>query len=581
MTKDVEAAITRDFSYAYYTDSLCRYDSNNDLIKSAICDCDVKGSDCFANRAQAYIGATRACPYESKSFGTSVATVTISENAVPTTSGCYDVNIQTTSVGKYQVPPDQSVTHALFKKVESNPYLIVVNAKGSIVGQLISDAATISFAFTPIVPITICILTEEFIAIDPTATLFTLAQLQDDHSIEVYNGSIEMSMADSYQQAINTNSSRVQVCGDIVQSGTFFAVAVVPNYRKVDPAPSAETIAAASIYFVLLAFAVVQSLLIITDYKRQKLLAFKLAALFVIVLNASVRAVYILPPKNAFKKGSESIQFIIFELPTFLYFSVFTVIVYLWILVVMSTQHFGKRSAIRTKKRTIRNLFILTNVFMYFVFVIFIYLIAILPSRTKPSPCFLGNLDSAVTTVEKSIKIAYWIFQLIVSILLAVGFVIAAIGLLRIVIQLGKRDLGRKEQISPNKKTNSANVQMLIITIVAGVCVVFLLARSSVFLDVAVNGTTLHVIVFCMLEVVPQAMLVFYLHPFRCFREAGRKSSSARSGTNSGTSGTGGRSNTSRAPSTAPSRAEEPNESSTSEEELEKKKGKESTTESD
>jgi hypothetical protein len=530
---DVQAAITRDFSYVYYTDSLCRYDSTNDLVKSVVCDCSTENNAeaCFANQAATTIGSTRACPYQSKTLGTSVAVGTISETTVPINSGCHEVTIKATSVGKYQVPPDQSVTHALFKKIESNPYLIVVNDKKAVVGQLISDAATIEFDFIPETPITLCILTEDFIQIDSAATLYILAQLQSDLSIQVYNNSVQVSSSEAASVATSSNTTRLQVCGYVTSPGTFFAVAVVPNYRKLDPRPSAEVIAAVVLYSFLLAFAAIQVLLLIIDRSHQKLLAFKCSALFVIMVNCAVRIVYIIPPRNAFKKGSESIAFIIFELPTFLYFSVFTVIVYLWLIVVLNTQHFGKRAAVKQRTKTIRTVFILMNVFMYFIFVIFIYLIAILPNSTARSPCFLGNLDSAVTSVEKSIKIAYWIFQLIVAIILCVGFMVAAVLLLRIVRSLQKRDLGRKERASSRSRGggHSSDVQMIIITVVAFVCAIFVLVRSCIFLDVAVNSTTLHVIVFCMLEMVPQIMLVFYLHPFQCFREAGRKSSSRSS----------------------------------------------------
>jgi hypothetical protein len=555
-TRDVNAAITRDFAYAYYTDSLCRYDSVNGLVKSIVCDCNTDDkSQCFEKRDQAAIGSTQVCPYQTRTMGTSVAIVHISNTVVSPSQGCQTVEIAATSVGKYQVPPDHSVTHALFSKIEKNPYLIVVNEHEAVVGQLVSDAATMTFDFEPATPIRLCVFVQDFIAIDKAATIYTFAQVQDDSSIQVLAGASEYTRVDLQ----TSNSTRLEVCTDISQSGTYFAVAVVPNYKKLDPSPNAETIASVCIYVALLCFAVVQAILLVLDRDRQKLLPFKLCALFVVAVNCVVRIIYMVPPKDAFKKGSESIAFIVFELPTFLYFSVFTVIMYLWILVVINTRHFGKRSAMNEKKPVLRLLFIMMNVFMYFVFVVFIFLVAILPQATKKSPCFLGNLDSAVTSIERTIKIAYWIFQLVVSVLLAIGFLVAAIGLLRIVASLNSRDLGRQERYSKRKarRAAAADVQMIIITVVAFVCVIFLLVRSSIFLNVAVNSSTLHVIVFCILEVVPQAMLVFYLHPFRCFRETGRKSTS-------GSSSKGNSSTASKTPSyTRGSKAETPSNDDT------------------
>ena len=532
VTKDVNAAITRDFAYAYYTDSLCRYDSLNNLVKTVVCDCNTSDkTGCFQNQNAAAIGSARACPYQAQTLQTSVAIVQLDSQAVPTDGGCKEVDIAATSVGKYQVPPDHSVTHALFDKIQQNPYLIVVNAKKAVVGQLVSDAATVTINFTPLTSLSLCILVDEFIQVDKAATLYTLAQVQLDQSIEIFSGGTPQTLQQLAAYAASVNSSRLQVCGTTTVSGTYFAVAVVPNYQKLDPSPSAETIAASVLYFSLAALALVQVLLLLLDHRRQNLLAFKFIALGIVCVNVAVRTAYMLVGSTAFKNGMESIAFIIFELPTFLYFSVFTVIVYLWVLVVLNTHAFGKKRGQGSRRKLARTAFILLNVFMYSVFVVFIYLIAILPAATKLSPCFLGNLDSAITSVERTIKIAYWIFQLVVSILLAVGFLISLIFLLRILVSLKKRDLGNK-----GKSSDKTDTQMIIITVVALVCVVFLLVRSAIFLDVAVNTTTLHVIVFCLLEIIPQAMLVFYLHPFRCFREAGRQSTTG--GSSKGSRGT-------------------------------------------
>ena len=546
---DVEAAITKDFSFAYYTDALCRLDGVDSLTNTIVCDCTPGNSGCFTDRSRSAVGSISVCPYQAKQLETLVGNITVSDTAVPVGSECHVVSVSSTAVGKYQVPPDHSVTHALFKKIEKNPYLIVVNDKDGVVGQLISDAATVTFDFTPNDPMILCIPPADFISIDSAATLYTLAkQKTSDNSIVVFDGGIPQNIP------AGSSGSVVSVCGTITESGTYFAVAVVPNYKTINPRPSSETIAACCLYLALVVFSFVQLILLLLDRVKQKLLVFKIVAIVIIIINAAIRVLYLL--KSDFGKGTESIQFIIFELPTFLYFSVFTVIVYLWIIVVMSTKHFGKKTALDQKSIAVRTVFILVNVFMYAIFVVFIFLIAILPAATKQSPCFLGNLDSAITSVEKSIKIAYWIFQLVICVLLCIGFVVAASGLLHTVIQLRKRDLGRKEAVGKAKKrANAADVQMVIITIVAFVCVVFLLVRSIMFLDAAVNGSTIHVIAFCLLEIVPQTMLMFYIHPFRCFTEAGRSSSTKHSGSGTGKSTYSGMGTRSR--SNVPSRAGE------------------------
>lgn len=569
-TRDVNEAITRDFAYAYYTDALCRYDSMDDLVKSVVCDCDTDdASECFTNRAQAAIGAVQVCPYQYRNLATAVATVTIPTTSVPATSTCQQIDVAETSVGKYQVPPDHSVTHALFSKINNNPYLVVVNDNNAVVGQLISDAATITLEFVPEVPIQLCVLVQDFIDVESSLSHYMLAKVNSKGSITTYEDGTLASEAQvsasefteqSTEDGVTDSDIRRRVCGYIDQSGTWFAVAVAPNYRTLTQNPRGEAIAAACLYLALLVFCMIQALLIFLDRKRQRLLLFKEVALGIVAVNAAIRTAYVLLPSDHFKSGTESLQFILFEAPTFFCFSVFTVIVYLWSLVVLNTRRFGRPSR---QSRLLRNIFIVANVFMYAIFVVFIYLIAILPAKTATSPCFLGNLDSAITDVEKKIKVAYWIYQMVVAVLLAVGFLVSVIYLLRILYSLqtvkgsktrrtnsksssslstlededGGRGRHREDDHQERKAgRDSTDTQMIIITIVALFCIGFLVARSAVFLEAAINSSTLHVIVFCVLEVVPQAMLVFYLHPFRCFREAGRKTSTRAS--NSGVSHT-------------------------------------------
>lgn len=561
-TLDVNEAITRDFAYAYYTDALCRYDSKDDLVKSVVCDCNTTAqASCFENRNEAAIGAIQVCPYQYRSLATAVAIVTIPTTAATSQSSCNTVEVAETSVGKYQVPPDHSVTHALFKSINNNAYLVVVNDNNAIVGQLISDAATVSFTFKPDTPLQLCVLVQDFISIDTSLSHYMLARLGKDNAIVTYDDeglakSAKVSASEFTQNStadgVRTSSVRRRVCGYIDESGTWFAVAVAKNYKDLTQNPKGEAIASACLYVALLVFCLIQSILLALDHAHQRLLIFKEVALAVISVNAAIRVAYVLLPSDHFKSGTESLQFILFEAPTFFCFSIFTVIVYLWAMVVLNTRQFGRRTP---RTRVIRNLFILANVFMYAIFVVFIYLIAILPAKTAASPCFLGNLDSAITDVEKKIKIAYWIYQMVVAVALAVGFTICVIYLLGILISLkgrggvrggGGRARNSKSESSLSRsldddrgrgnghaehndpaprRDTSVDVQMIIITFVAFVCIVFLLVRAAIFLDVAVNSTTLHVIVFCILEVVPQAMLVFYMHPFRCFREAGRRSS--------------------------------------------------------
>lgn len=515
---DVGVAISEALAHAYYTEALCRYENLDDLMETILCDCDGSGSECFASATSSPIGSFRVCPYQTVTVGTLDASVVVQSDSVPPAAGCQVVSISTTAVGKYQVPPDFSVTNQLFKSIQSNAYWIVENSNQAVVGQLISNAINVTIPYTPVSSLLMCIQTETFIPIISSANLLTLAQIKDDHTIQIYEYAIPYLATDA--DIANTNNSRLSVCGYVNGTGTFFAVAVVPNYADINPTPSNQTITAFCFYIVVIALALVQFTLLIIEREHVKLLPFKLVALSIIVLNGCARAVYILPPKNAFVGPAiESIAFIIYELPTFLYFSVFTVIMYLWTMVIINTRRFGRTKNLTGSKALFVAL-VLANVFMYFIFVVFIYLTAILPTKTQASPCFLGNLDSASSTVEHSIKVAYWIFQCVVSVLLCLGFLISATAMLKMIMSLRTGTLGSEQSNVSSKGGDVLSFQLLIITSVALVCIVFLLVRSILFLVVAVNNSSIQIMTFCMLEIIPQLMLLIYIRPPRFFMHA-------------------------------------------------------------
>jgi hypothetical protein len=243
----------------------------------------------------------------------------------------------------------------------------------------------------------------------------------------------------------------------------------------------------------------------------------------------------LLPP-NTFRNGLDSIQFIVFELPTFLFFSVFTVIMYMWLLVVMKAMLWAKRYVLERRERRMRLAFILGNCIMYAVFVIFIFLIAILPNIRAQSPCFIGSSDSKSSTVTYKIKLGYWIFQFIIAMLVSIGFIIGAFLLSRtfwnsgVVPSSPGRSKDGKSAISPRKQRRHTRyaTQIAIISSVGIICMIFMLIRAAIFLWAAKTGKSLNIIVFVILEVIPQAMLLFYVHPFKCFREEGVTTTESR-----------------------------------------------------
>jgi hypothetical protein len=503
----VKSAITTQFAFSYTTEAQCRYSVPLQLVETTLCNCGDTGIDprtCFASATDVPMGQGRGCPFLDSTISTRTTTLAISSTTFPPANGCQAVIISFTPATQYKLSVSQEVSQALFRDSPTNAYWVVINGENAYVGQIISGGVKVSWSVTLDDSMDLCILPESSIEIASVASEYAISKLVD--------GSIIQPLSSASMNADG------RVCAPIKEPGTYFASAVVPNYAsQTNRVSVVQYRLGAAIYLACFVFGVIQLVLLLLDYRRQKILSFKIAFICVILVNCIIRTTYVLLPANTFRNGLDSIQFIVFELPTFLYFTVFTVIMYMWLLVVLKAMLWARRGELSTKERRMRLGFILANCAMYLIFVVFIYLVAILPAKQKGSPCFFGSSDSQSGSVTYRIKLAYWIFQAVVVCLVSAGFV------------TGAAMLGRTfHKSTKSNKQAKYYTQIAIISTVALVCIIFLLIRAAIFLWAAKTGRTLNVIVFVILEVVPQAMLLFYVHPFRCFSEEGRSSSSSR-----------------------------------------------------
>jgi hypothetical protein len=527
---------------AYRTDALCRWGASLNLIESISCDCNPSTSSgsCFTQIKNTQMGESTACPYLDTLITARLASVHVRNDTLERQQNCAKLHLSSTPSAQYQLPSNAGVTQALFRGTATNAYWVVKNHLNATVGQILSGGITLDFDFAIDQPLTLCIDIDSSIDVakiknKPLLHRFAMLE-QADNSIRVLEGS---DFQHTYIQPIEyqrASGNTQRACLDVKAQGTYFVVAVVQEYETLSPRVSiAQYYIGAAIYAIIVLFGIIQGGLLLVDREKQKILKLKLIFIAVILLNATIRIIYVLLPANAFGKGMDSIEFIVFELPTFLFFSVFTAIAYLWLVVVMKTYYLGRRGKVSQKEKQLRLGLALGNCFMYLVFVLFIYLIAIVPALAKTSPCFYGNLQTTDNRASYRIKLAYWIFQLVMSILLSAAFLIASVSLLKLV--LGLKDTQQKNTgptptlagplkgLKGRARSQRHYQQIYIISVVAAVCIIFLLIRSCIFLWAAATGRALNVIVFVLLEAIPQAMLLFYVHPFQCFREEGRSSS--------------------------------------------------------
>jgi hypothetical protein len=201
-------------------------------------------------------------------------------------------------------------------------------------------------------------------------------------------------------------------------------------------------------------------------------------------------------------------RYVFFELPTFLFFSAYSVVLFLWTQIIQRTKVLKRK----TKFHAERILLAVLNVIFYTVFIIFIILFS--TQGTQRSPCsFSSAQDQArLSANQRSLGIAYQAVIAIICLSLAVIFCVQG-G--RLILML--RGLRRHES-AIRRQTR------LLLTTAAAICTISFVIRSFVFIA-ASAGTSIPAIIFVLLEVTPSMTLLWMIKPWNSVPESSKTGS--------------------------------------------------------
>jgi len=329
-TNDVLAVIGKVFTQAYKTDAFCRYEEINTDISSLLCDLLEHHPDCYSSETiiSRHSASGLTCSGVASDVKSSICYISFYTDSY-SKQGCYPIDIYSISKTQFELINPNIVSSALFVDSNTNTLAVVVNQNDAVVGQLISNGVELKFDI-PIDYINLCVYLSSDIVPAVGFTEKKLAKL-------LSTGSITIIPTTTY---IHENGG---VCGNITEPGTYFAVQTVSNWEEVTLISNtflAMNITAAVLY-LLLAIGFL-ALLFRLFYRRQSDdrdgMKFKVFAAVTTFCFVIVRAVYLLSPPNTFTYNPIGLYFI-FELPTFLFFSLYTVILYLWGKIILHAAH--------------------------------------------------------------------------------------------------------------------------------------------------------------------------------------------------------------------------------------------------
>lgn len=508
-TEEVGKAIADDVSTAFLTESLCRFDNLLKTVGAVACDCTAARGlgSCFSSGAGArQIGVGRVCPSLNNSISVSPVTVYASPTALSADESCKVVRISLTPNDQFALSGLSALTSEIFKQRITNVFAVARNSLGAVVGQILSDAIATEYDGLTAIPMRVCILTVDSIPRDSRYTRYDMARL-DATTNKIF--------------VLGTNATYVsgEVCAQISNSGTYFAVATVPIWKEVpayDEAQRTQSFVGAALYYFVVAFGVAQAF-ILSLWDRRNFVQ-RLLLIAVVTAFNLIRGAYLTLAPGTLDQAPGA-RYVFFEFPTFLFFSAYSVVLYLWTLVIQRSQKMGNT---RAADRPARIFLLGINVFFYAVFILFIILFTTLGTSSSPCAFSEAQAQARLNESQRTLGIAYQAVIALICLILAAIFCVQGVRLVWLL------------RAFRTNESKSRSVRRILLTSTAAVCTVSFVVRCAVFIA-ASAGASLPVIVFVLLEVIPSLMVQWIMNPWNSLRQHSTKTgeSSTKYSTNS------------------------------------------------
>jgi hypothetical protein len=490
----INNAIVNKLAFAYTTEALCRYDSLVKAVSYIACDCnaDIYDGDCAHGdlRSSYLIGALAACPFIESSLNAPPAFLTVFSNTISQNSFCKSVQIDRLPAAFYQVESTLALSSEIYQRRLFNTFSVVKNDQGATIGQIVTDGVNIRIDDSSAIAneFELCIAINDDIGVYSEYTENGFAVL-DESTNTIYSTTFE----------VTRNGD--QICAKVM-NGTFFGIARLLEWEDEQPFDEQQQQmkwAGVAFYFIGAVFGIFQLIIIAMHHSnlrrtRTKKIIFCTFTLAFLLL----RGIYFTFPPELLA-DSFVIQYLLFELPQFMFFSLYTIILFLWNQVLIRQSVVSKgRSRGRIRRALIG--YLVANAFMYAVFVGFVLIYRFWDSSTEV--CAI-DISTAATQDRFYITLAYRIFIAVVCFGVSLAFMIQGIKFIVIF---------RKSKMV-NTSGKKSRVRILI-TFVAVLCTALFIGRTIVFLYAAVTGNQVVIIIFVLFEALPCYALLYYLRPF-------------------------------------------------------------------
>jgi len=417
--------------------ALCQYERTIVPMQAVTCDCTDSGSsECFSGETVHSIAQSQMCADTPSTEFYPGMRLTVYNDTMDL--GCADIVISAISVHAFA---SQHKEHLLANFIPfshtSIPQFPVYNQKDAIVGKLLASDDISGITLTPLAAkevghFELCIQLEsaqkrENIDKDsqdyPTMD-FGAPNEKGDKIVPLHLDVYEVKIV---QNSVFDGKYLCAVISNLTQESSFFAIQRKSSYEDVEQATMSPT--ALALCYTLAAMFLLAALISTGEivfyvyyyfFKNLPLILEHFLVAFV-WLFVAVRAIYFLNIANGFE--SQVGDYVLVALPTFFYFTAFSIIVVLW--AVVASKRFT--NDVQSFKNVINKLLIGVNIVLYAIFVALVLAFQFAKS-VEESPCS-GRQESTDNSAElkRRISIAYGMIIAIISLIIGVLFVVFGI----------------------------------------------------------------------------------------------------------------------------------------------------------
>ncbi|KAN0029069.1 hypothetical protein ACTFIV_010939 [Dictyostelium citrinum] len=396
----------------------CRMFRTKNNLNSISCSCSGDGdSSCF-KETSLILGETQPCHSKSTSFSFAYGEVIFSNDSVP--QGCGNCLVSQysrqlfTSVEK-QLFPSNFVS---YPKPED---FSIINSKDAIIGAILGDGVLIESQ--GVNKYNVCL-------------AFTLNKDSEKYPIFDF-ASLDEQTEKLYPKGLNQGYILENVegedllCFEIVgvkQKETLFPINHIDNWAEENKSyfdkPTQGLLYTLAVLFLLVSIYGFCQLIIIAIIRFKGIITrFELVhlLLLMIFIFVSVRMVYFFLLPKGYLADSSIADYVLVVLPTFFFFSCFTIIIVLWYAIVFLVLKNNSRASDLTKR--VNYILIMVNVIIYLLLISIVIVFQYTKDRYNNN---CGNriiIDVKTSTSQKAVSIVYAVVQATISLVIGSAFI--------------------------------------------------------------------------------------------------------------------------------------------------------------